>query len=70
MLNCLKLNNTGMVAFVGLATGSVQLGLSVVIVFVMTALPIFYAVIIYRKRKELTKEKNKEKFNSLYMGLE
>ena len=56
MLNCLKLNNTGMVAFVGLATGSLQLGLSVVIVFVMTALPIFYAVIIYRKRKELTKE--------------
>ena len=36
----------------------------------MTALPIFYAVLLYRKRKELAKEETKEKFISLYLGLE
>ena len=69
MLNCLKLNNTGMVTFIGLATGSAQLGLGITIVFMMTALPIFYAVVVFKKRKELSKEENKEKFSSLYLGL-
>ena len=70
MLNCLKLNNTGMVAFIGLSTGIVQFSLSVLIVTVMTTLPIIYAVIVYKKRKELNKAETKEKFHSLYLGLE
>ena len=70
MLNCLKLNNTAMVAFVGLSTGTAQLSLSVLIVITMTFLPIIYAVIVYRKRKELSKAETKEKYHSLYLGLE
>ena len=60
MLNCLKLNNTGMVAFVGLSTGTAQFGLGVIIVAVMTILPFFYAIVIYRKRNELSKAVTKE----------
>ena len=59
MLNCLKFNNTGMVVFIGLSTGTVQTGLGVLIVIAMSILPIVYAVIVYRKRKELNKAKNK-----------
>ena len=70
MLNCLKLNNTGMVAFIGLSTGTAQLGLGVFIVTAMTVLPIVYAIIVYRKRKQLNKAETKEKFHSLYIGLE
>ena len=70
MLNCLKLNNTGMVVFIGLSTGSAQTGFGVFIVAVMIALPFVYAVIVYRKRKELNKGKTKDKFHSLYLGLE
>ena len=69
MLNCLKLNNTGMVAIMGLATGNAQLGLGIAIVIAMTALPIFYAVLLFRKRKDLSKGETKEKFFSLYLGL-
>ena len=60
MLNCLKLNNTGMVVFIGLSTGTTQTGIGVFVVAVMTTLPIVYAVIVYRKRKELNKAKTKE----------
>ena len=35
----------------------------------MTILPIFYAVLLIRKRKELSREEMKEKFLSLYLGL-
>ena len=70
MLNCLKLNNTGMVVFLGIAAGeSQQLGVGIAIIIVMTAIPIFYAVLIFRKRKDLNKEETKMKFNSLYLGL-
>ena len=60
LLNCLKLNNTGMVVFIGLSTGPGQTGIGVFIVAAMTILPIVYAVTVYRKRKELNKGKNKD----------
>ena len=59
MLNCLKLNNTGMVALIGLSTGTAQLSLGVFIITAMTVLPILYSVIVYRKRKELKKAENR-----------
>ena len=49
MLNCLKLNNTGMVVFLGIAAGtSQQLYVGIAIIVIMTAIPIFYAVLVYR----------------------
>ena len=69
MLSCLKFNNTGMVAFIGLSTGIVQLGIGIAIVFIMTTLPIIYAYVVYKNRKELSKEETKSKFSSLYLGI-
>ena len=60
MINCLKLNNTGMVVFIGLSTGTSQTVFGVLIVIAMSILPIVYAVIVYRKRKELNKAKTKD----------
>ena len=51
MLNCLKLNHTGMITFIGFSTGTVQFGLGIAIVFMMTTLPIIYANVVYKNRK-------------------
>ena len=66
----MKLNKTAIFEFASAYDGPIQFATALVQLLIINILPITYARLLFKNRKELGLYKNKSRFGTLYQGMD